>query len=293
VSHEIDRILESIRRIIDDGGRGVLVTLLRTSGSTYRRAGARAVLAENGTACGLVSGGCIEHDLALRMNEWLSAGPQIVTYDSTTDTDLIFGSGLGCRGTLELLIEPFDAAHPPAILAHFRWNGREPVVLTTRLGDREMLVECIRPPRALAVFGNGADVEPLIRLAAQLHWTTVHFAAAERGIDGSAFDAAVVMTHNFLHDAELLDLLLPSPVPYVGVLGPKQRGKELLEHLSKQARARADRLRSPIGLDLGGDTPEEIALSILTEIQAVLNGRDACSLQSRHAPIHQPEQVCL
>lgn len=288
MSHEIDRVLAAARAIANGGGRGVVVTLLRTSGSTYRRAGARAVLSERGLACGLVSGGCIERDLAVRMGEWLASfEPRVVTYDSTTDTDLIFGSGLGCRGTLEMLIEPFDAAHPPAIDA-FRWNGREPVVWTTRLGGRELLVEAIRPPRALAVFGGGPDVDPLVRMAEHLGWTVTRFAAAARAFDCEAFDAAVVMTHNFLHDAELLDLLLPSAIPYVGVLGPKRRGAELVASLSDVARAHAERLRNPIGLDLGGDTPEEIALSIVAEIQAVLHGRDAGALAAREEAIHEP-----
>jgi len=275
-----------------DGRRGVLVTLLRTSGSTYRRAGARAVLADGAVACGLVSGGCIERDLAERMHEWLADfTPRVVTYDSTSDADLVFGSGLGCRGTLELLVEPFDAAHPPAIDA-FRRNGREPVVWTTRLGERELLVEVIEPPRALAIFGNGPDVAPLVAFAQQLGWDATRFAAAARDVDVHAFDAAVVMTHNFLHDVELLELLLPSPVRYVGILGPKRRREELLAHVSDAARAHADRLRGPIGLDLGAETPEEIALSIVAEVQAVLHGRDARALQERRAPIHEPEAAC-
>jgi xanthine dehydrogenase accessory factor len=323
VSHELDRVIEAVRAIMRDDRRGVLVTLLCTSGSTYRRAGARAVIAEDGVACGLVSGGCIERDLALRMREWLIVGgwelgvggvrrdrilqnprtpnpepptdqrdfaPRVVTYDSTTDADLVFGSGHGCRGTLELLVEPFDAARPPAIDA-FRWNGREPVVWTTRLGGRELLVEVIRPPRSIAIFGNGADVAPLATLCEHLGWNASRFAASARNVDASAFDAAVVMTHNFLHDAELLDLLLPSGIPYVGLLGPKRRGEELLAHVSDAARAHATKLRSPIGLDLGGDTPEEIALSIAAEIQSVLNGRDARALHDRDAPIHAPEQT--
>lgn len=164
MKHEIDRVIEAARAIMRSGGRGVVVTLLRTSGSTYRRAGARAVIDERGIACGLVSGGCIERDLAERMHEWLAAfEPRVVTYDSTSDADIIFGSGLGCRGTLELLVEPFDADHPPAIDA-FRWNGREPVVWTTRLGDRELLVEAIRP-----------------RLRRRRVWCSAFFAADFRG----------------------------------------------------------------------------------------------------------------
>jgi xanthine dehydrogenase accessory factor len=280
MSHELDRIQDAVRTT----ERGILVTLIRTTGSTYRRAGARAVITENAGTCGLVSGGCIERDLRERMTEWMrDFAPRLVTYDSTTDADLIFGSGLGCRGTLELLIEPFDAARPPAIAA-FRWNGREPVIWTTFFEGRELLVEVLRPPRSIAVFGNGADVEPVIAVAEKAGFRVT------RAFD-PALDAAIVMTHNFLKDAELLETLLPTLIPYVGVLGPKKRGAELVAHLSEGARAHADRLRSPIGLDLGGDTPEEIALSIVAEVQAVLNARDARPLQERDAPIHEPEQT--
>lgn len=290
MSHEIDRILDAVRSTAEP--RGILVTLIRTTGSTYRRPGARAVITEKGATCGLVSGGCIERDLRERMTDWMrDFQPRVITYDSTTDADIVFGSGLGCRGTLELLIEPFDDAHPPAI-ARFRWNGREPVVWTTRFDDRELLVEVIRPPRAVAVFGNGADVEPVMALAKQLGWLVTRAIQAP-SFDVSVsdeFDAALVMTHNFLKDVELLEFLLPSSIPYVGLLGPRRRGEELLMHLSDTARAHADRLHNPVGLDLGGDTPEEIALSIVAEIQSVLNGRDARALHERTAPIHEAEQ---
>lgn len=293
MSHEIDRILETARGLMAAGKRGVLVTLLRTSGSTYRRAGARAVIGEDGLACGLVSGGCIERDLAVQMERWFAHGSaQVVTYDSTSDADVIFGSGVGCRGTLELLVEPFDARTPPQLDA-FVWNGREPVVWTTRLGERELLVEVIRPPRSVAVFGSGPDVPPLVRMCQCLGWDATPFAASERVIPCAGLDAAVVMTHNFLHDVELLDILLPSPVPYVGVLGPRRRREELLMHCSDPARVHASRLRGPIGLHLGGDTPEEIALSIVAEVQAVLEGGEGRALQERDAPIHEPEHVRL
>ena len=292
MNHEIDRVIEAARAIMRAGRSGIVVTLLRTSGSTYRRAGARAVIDERGVACGLVSGGCIERDLAERMTEWLVPFETgLVQYDSTNDADMIFGSGLGCRGTMELLVEPFDAGHPPAIDA-FRWNGREPVVWTTHLGDHEVLVEVLRPPRTVAVFGNGGDVEPVLRIAESLPWQATHFAASERAFDCSAFEAAIVMTHNFLHDVELLELLLPSAIPYVGVLGPRRRGAELAASLSDAARSHIGRLHTPIGLDLGGDTAEEIALSIVAEVQSVLQGRGASALTARGAPIHDRRVVC-
>ncbi len=276
--HEIDRVRDAIRAT----PRGVLVTVVRTQGSTYRRAGARAVIAENGEATGAISGGCLERDLGERIRPWLAdMKPRLVTYDSTRADDLVFGLGLGCRGVLELLIEPFDGSHPPRLL-DFAWNGREPVEWATRLPDGETLVESIAPERAIVVFGGGPDVEPVLALARQTGWRA-DVVTTRDPIDVSAYDAAVVMTHNFPRDVEILRALLASRIRYIGVLGPRSRGDELLAELGA---SRDSRIFSPVGLDLGAETPEEIALSIVSEIQAVLGGGSARSLRERETAIH-------
>lgn len=283
--HELDRILETIRTT----PRGVLVTIVRTHGSTYRRAGARAVISEDGRATGAISGGCLERDLAERIKPWLAEmQPRVVTYDSTRADDLVFGMGLGCRGVLELLVEPFDGAHPPRLSA-FRWNGRQPVEWTTTLPDGETLVELIAPERALIVFGGGPDVPPLLALARQIGWRADSVTARDP-VDVSGYDAAVVMTHNFARDVDALRALLASRIGYIGLLGPRTRGDELLAEVGAPRDAR---IFSPVGLDLGAETPDEIALSIVSEIQAVLTGRSARALRELDAPIHAPADRCL
>lgn len=283
--HEIDRVLEAIRST----PRGVLVTIVRTHGSTYRRAGARAVIGEDGRATGAISGGCLERDLAERIKPWLAdMQPRLVIYDSTRADDLVFGMGLGCRGVLELLVEPFDAAHPPPLLA-FRWNGRQPVEWTTTLPDGETLVELIAPERALIVFGGGPDVPPLLALARQIGWR-VDAVTTRDPVDVSGYDAAVVMTHNFARDVDILRTLLASRIGYIGLLGPRTRGDELLAELGA---TRDARIFSPVGLDLGAETPEEIALSIVAEMQAVLSGRSGRALRDLDAPIHAAADPCL
>jgi xanthine/CO dehydrogenase XdhC/CoxF family maturation factor len=101
---------------------------------------------------------------------------------------------------------------------------------------------------------------------------------------------AVVMTHNYLHDLELLKTLLPSPVRYLGILGPKSRTGKLLQDLQEQGitptEQQLQRLYNPVGLNIGADTPEEIALSIVAEIQAVLGDRSGGSLRNYQGPIH-------
>jgi xanthine/CO dehydrogenase XdhC/CoxF family maturation factor len=167
-------------------------------------------------------------------------------------------------------------------MTDFHWNGREPVEWTMRLPNGETLIERIRPQRALAIFGSGADVEPVAELARTIGWR-VDVITTRVPVDVSGYDAAVVMTHNFQRDADALALLLRSQIAYIGLLGPKSRGDELLAEIGA---TRDSRLHNPIGLDLGSETPEEIALSIIAEIQAVLNRRSARALRELDAPIH-------
>ncbi|MFI5338061.1 MAG: XdhC family protein, partial [Opitutales bacterium] len=101
---------------------------------------------------------------------------------------------------------------------------------------------------------------------------------------------AVIMTHRYADDLQLLGHLLPRPLAYLGLLGPRRRSDQLL------ARLRADgfnptppmlaKLHSPVGLDLGGGTPEVVALSIVAEVQALLAGRPPVFLRDRPGSIH-------
>ncbi|MEO5956156.1 MAG: XdhC family protein, partial [Nitrospiraceae bacterium] len=105
---------------------------------------------------------------------------------------------------------------------------------------------------------------------------------------------AVVMTHNFLHDAELLRALVPSPLRYLGLLGPKQRAQRLLDGVREQgvvlSQSHPGLIYGPMGLDIGADTPDEIALAVIAEIQAVLTGRLGGMLRTREGPLHEERQ---
>ena len=92
-------------------------------------------------------------------------------------------------------------------------------------------------------------------------------------LDLSGYDAAVVMSHHLQADLHYLRQLANSPVRYVGLLGPRERRKRLVADLGALASRLADRLRGPVGLDIGARTPEAIALAIVAEIHAVLAGR--------------------
>jgi len=125
------------------------------------------------------------------------------------------------------------------------------------------------------------------RLAEQVGWNATVI-GPRQSFDPAQFDAAVIMTHNFMQDLDLLQVLLPSDVAYVGLLGPKSRGDDLLSKLGLER----GRLHNPIGLDLGGETADEIALAIVAEVQAVLNGRPAQPLREAEGPIHELSEGC-
>jgi xanthine/CO dehydrogenase XdhC/CoxF family maturation factor len=100
---------------------------------------------------------------------------------------------------------------------------------------------------------------------------------------------AVVMTHSLPQDRELLAHLLPQPLRYLGVLGPRARTERLLGELSPAPTpAQLDKLHAPVGLDLGAEGPDEVALSIVAELRAVLAEREGGKLRERQAPIYAP-----
>ena len=180
-------------------------------------------------------------------------------------------------------------------------------------GRVELFVDGIEPPPELVVFGSGHDVGPVAELATLadfrvtvvsfrgLHADEERFAAADEVVSASPgevadlreWDAetyAVVMTHNFVDDRLALEALLSTPVPYVGVMGPRKRFAEMRERFREEGRefddAELERVYTPIGLNLGGDTPYRIACSIVTEVLAVAHDRSPGHLRDRDEPIH-------
>lgn len=159
------------------------------------------------------------------------------------------------------------------------------------------------PPRIL-VLGAGPDAAPVVRFAAQLDWKITvadhraayadptHFPDAERvvhsrpdelgaALDLSRFSAAVVMSHHLPSDLAYLRLLAHTDIPYVGLLGPAVRREKLLSDLGPDAQKLRPRLHAPVGLPLGGRTPESIALSIVAEVHAFVHGAAGLHPDSR------------
>ncbi len=164
-------------------------------------------------------------------------------------------------------------------------------------GEIKIFYDVIEPPPHLLIAGTGPDAVPVARLAASLGWQVsvvdhreayaqhdrfpdvacVAIAAAGKfppAINLAEINACVVMSHNFETDQRYLKQLATSPVSFVGLLGPLARREALLEALGAPcARSLAGRLYGPVGLDIGAETPEEIALSIVSGIHAALRSR--------------------
>ena len=321
-------IQEIARRLSESPAPSVLATLCTVEGSSYRRPGARMLLCGD-HRIGSISGGCLEEDLVVRARAVAASGrPEVVVYDTAAENDAIWGVGLGCHGLVRILVEALgprpgwagalagnlDLGRPTHI--EVVWMG--PGALGTRLGSGApqpagVFAQTIAAGPLLTIFGAGDDARPLCRMAADLGWrvtvadpraglaTPSRFPGAHALVAGPAEELvaraappagalAVIMTHRYVHDLPLLRDLLPLPLAYLGLLGPRRRAERMLSDLSAagfQASAEMrGRLRAPVGLDLGADAPDEVALSILSEMAAAVSGRDARPLRERARPIH-------
>jgi xanthine dehydrogenase accessory factor len=227
------------------------------------------------------------------------------------------GQRLYYRGDGNLMHDLSDRTHLALLQREAEQGLRRAASMTATFpsaaGTVQVFIEYIRPPTPLKIFGAGHDAIPLVALAKScgFHVTIIdgrpsyanatHFpqvdqvimcapAEVSARIGFNTSDMAVIMTHNYLADRALLRTLLTSPVSYIGVLGPKRRTGEMLSDLHEEGLACTDaqlkRLHAPVGLDIGAERPEHVALSIIAEIQAVLTGRLGGYLKDRIGSIH-------
>jgi xanthine dehydrogenase accessory factor len=316
----------------------VLATVVKTEGSTYSKAGRHLLMNADGAHAGLISGGCLEGDLADHARQVLATGePMLVTYDMRDDADDLWGIGLGCNGLMRLLLQRIDAEHHwqpftnmvmalanplPQSLAlvissthtnlpagscrvnrsgkNSGWPtdsaaGTEHPCITQHIspqGELEILRWRTRPWVRLLVLGAAPDALPVVQLARELGWEITladhrahylqacNFSVADEvmlvdpgaisaDISLAEFNAIVVMSHHLETDRKYLRQLADCDASYIGLLGPSARKQKLLDDLGAAGKDLAKRLHGPVGLDIGADSPETIALSLLSEIQAV------------------------
>ena len=179
------------------------------------------------------------------------------------------------------------------------------------LDDVQVFIEAIKPGIRILIFGAGNDTIPLAKIASILGLevtlidgrknlaTAQRFPTAKRIVTGSgdqvvqdldtdSFTAALLMTHNFEYEAQVLKDLMPLDLLYIGILGPKKKSEKLIERLENQGlTVDQTAIYSPMGLDIGAEGSEEIALSILAEVKAVLAKKQGTFLREKDGPIHE------
>ncbi|HNU06681.1 MAG TPA: XdhC family protein [Pyrinomonadaceae bacterium] len=317
---EIELILKTIPKL-NPGEKAIVATVVDVQGSAYRGEGAKMLIRANGDAVGTVSGGCLEADVLERAKQVADSGKaQVFTYDTTKNEDSVFSLNMGCRGVIRILFEPLDHDYFDRLSRARGGRKRfvnKVVVEGDNIGartyfgdgdhgdrshaDGDGFVEIIDPPPSLFISGAGADAIPVCSIAKTLGWlvTVVDhraaFASGDRFPDADSVrvlhpDAyegelhlddhavAVVMTHNYEKDKLIENFLLKTNAAYIGQLGPRKRTEKLLAEIGESW---PSNLHAPVGLDIGSESPEEIALAIVSEVLTVLRKREGGFLTSR------------
>ncbi|OLD90694.1 MAG: hypothetical protein AUG81_01910 [Verrucomicrobia bacterium 13_1_20CM_4_54_11] len=269
-----------------------LATLVRVQGSSYRRPGARMLICESGNMIGSLSAGCVEEEIAVRARDVLRTGqPTLMSFDTQ--------KRFGCAGKIDIFIEcatenffvdlaeNLDARR--CCFAVTRFDGDQIGTRTVEFDHEHEheLVQKIHPPLRLLIFGEGPDSAPLHSLANSLGWQTFEIIDANQlPLEPDEWTAAIVKSHNYGRDFAVLRTLLPLDLHYVGLVGPRKRRNQLLSDLLDLGLTINAGFFAPAGLDLGAETPEEIALAIVSEIQRVFAATSGESLRDRKIPIH-------
>jgi xanthine/CO dehydrogenase XdhC/CoxF family maturation factor len=181
-------------------------------------------------------------------------------------------------------------------------------------GTADVFFDASAPAPELVIFGAGHDAMPLNLRARDLGWNVtvvdvrtafltpgrfpgarlkpLHFLQFDANLEIGPRSFVMVMNHHLERDQESLRFALESNTPYIGVLGPRQRFHKLLDALAadgfKPLQAQLERVRSPVGLAIGAESPDEVALSIMTELIAVRRGFMGGFLSGLEGRIHDP-----
>jgi xanthine/CO dehydrogenase XdhC/CoxF family maturation factor len=366
---ETSEIIKAYDSLCTEGKPCALATVIRVEGSSYRRAGAKMLVAEDGRTWGGVSGGCLERDVARRARNVIATRRPVSCRYDADDEDFDSPSGLatGCGGVIHVFIQPLgrqfvgplhflgqatrhrlptwiatvvDASSNCEDLVGSVLSPDEPksadarrqslqrrlkIEMALHLSLRQdhfeivhhpmpkgfvvLAIELIWPPLPLVIFGDGPDVAPLVAIGKILGWNVTvvgtrsplglrqRFPDADvvcstpsddptAGVEVESDSAVVVMTHN-VHRDRLILQALPKGLRYLGVLGPRHRTRRLMTDMVFSGLHNRENVFTPVGLDLGSRTPQEIALSIVAEIQAVISHAPAGFLRDKSGPIHE------
>jgi xanthine dehydrogenase accessory factor len=318
----------------------VLATVYKTVGPCYRRAGAMMLFNDLGQQFGLLSGGCLEADIQRQASRAMQGKRALtVIYDGVDEDDIAFKLGIGCGGTVHIVLQPILPelnylnlvevykhlssggtglysqliATDGAVRSHWDTDGCVAQKTSSELIEKDSqtwLLTMLSPPPHLLVIGAGIDAQPVVQLAKTLGWTVTlwdsrpangrreYFMSADQILrqplnrlmqhkSAAHWNAAVVMAHNLQMDADAIRTLQGSAIEYLALLGPVSRKQQVLALAGLDEKQLCIPLAGPAGLNLGAELPEGIALSILAECHAVLQGAAGQSLSGVLAAVSE------
>jgi xanthine/CO dehydrogenase XdhC/CoxF family maturation factor len=253
-------------------------------------------------------------------DEWLTilergkAAVLVTPLSGVSGRMIVSGTGDSIGGLTDPVVEQEAVAQARGLLqATYPQSG------PMWIGSAELFYDVAAPPPELVIFGAGHDSVPVAQLAWTLGFAVTvvdvreafltpdrfpgatlvcaHFSEFGDRLKLQAGSFVLVMNHHVERDQESLRFSLESDATYVGVLGPRSRYQKLLEGLAQQGyepvASKLSRVRSPVGLSLGAETPQEVAVSILGEILAIRRGFEGGFLSGSVASLHRPEESRL
>jgi xanthine dehydrogenase accessory factor len=250
--HPID-VFDELVRLRREGVPCALATVVRTAGSTPRKSAARMVVLADGNVIGTIGGGRVEKEVidatVALLAEGPSAKPKLLRYHLTHELAMC------CGGEMEVFVEPL-VPEPPLVVCGGGHVAHALVPLARSVGFAPYLVEDLEELGTPERFPDAVKIVDSFDLR---DWKEVP-------LDERTY--AIIVTRDHAQDQQLLEALIVKDLAYLGMIGSRRKVEMFKQRL--QARgfdpARFDRLQAPIGLDIGAQTPEEIAVAIVGQL---------------------------
>jgi xanthine dehydrogenase accessory factor len=260
-------VVEALLEVLAGRERGALATVVKTSGSTPQKAGARLLLRPDGRCVGTVGGGAIEQVVLDALHEVRLDGGEA----QLIARDLSYDLGMCCGGRMEVFVEPIEST-PRLVLVGAGHVARPTAALARTVGFDVTVVDDRDELNTEARFpGCTLEVEDP---SSFLRRTPL-----------GAMDWVLIVTHDHALDERALGLSMQQAPRYVGLVASRRKAFQLVQRVAAKGGAvDLDRLYAPVGLDLGAVTPEELAVSIVGELVAIRRGKDVPHLRAVDDP---------
>jgi len=256
----MDDVFEELVRLRREGRACALATVVRTAGSTPRKAAARMLVRDDGAITGTIGGGRVEKEVVdaavALLREGTGARAQLKRFHLTHELAMC------CGGEMEVFIEPMVPA-PPLVVCGAGHVAQALVPLARKVGFSPIVVDELEE---YATRGRFPDAVELVDSFDVRDWTDVP-------LDDNTY--ALVVTRDHAQDQALLEQLIDRDLAYLGMIGSRRKIAMFRQRLEAKGfdPARFDRLHAPVGLEIGAQTPDEIAVAIVAQLIAVRAAR--------------------